>query len=89
VADGTRRDTLDTAVRLQRKAEETLGDVPFLLILNKTDRSAEWELDESVIRSLGQRGWPVIQTSAKRDIGVQQSFEMLANKLVEHHGNRS
>lgn len=82
VADGTRRDTLDSALRLQRKAEEALGKAPFVLILNKTDRSAEWALDDGAIQGLMQRGWPVIQASAKRDIGVRQSFEMLAAKLI-------
>jgi small GTP-binding protein len=89
VADGTRRDTLDAAVRLQRKAEQALGKAPFVLILNKTDLSAEWAVDEGTIQSLMQRGWPVVQTSAKQDIGVQQSFEMLAAKLIEEHENRS
>ncbi|MGE5647288.1 MAG: Rab family GTPase [Acidobacteriota bacterium] len=89
VADGTRRDTLDTAIRLQRKAQETLGDAPFALILNKTDRSSEWAVDEHVIRSLADRGWTVFQTSAKQDIGVQQSFELLAARLIEIHELRS
>jgi hypothetical protein len=31
----------------------------------------------------------VIQTSAKQDVGVQQSFEMLAAKLIEQHESRS
>lgn len=89
VADGTRRDTLDTAIRLQRKAQETLGDAPFALILNKMDRSAEWALEEGAVKNLVDRGWMVFQTSAKQDIGVQQSFEVLAAKLIESHETRS
>lgn len=89
VADGTRSDTLDTAVRLQQKAAEALGPVPFVLILNKTDCAAEWAIDEDTVASLGQQGWTVIRTSAKQDIGVQQSFETLAMKLMQRHEKRA
>src|SRR5215207_8519861 len=34
VADGTRRDTLDRALMLQKDAEATAGPVPFALLLN-------------------------------------------------------
>ena len=37
VADGTRHATLETAAALQQKAESVIGDVPFLLLLNKAD----------------------------------------------------
>ncbi len=85
VADGTRASTLETAVQLQKKAREILGDAPFVCLLNKMDLVHEWALNEESIRDLERRGWPVIRTSAKQNIGVQEAFEMLAAKLVEAH----
>ena len=85
VADGTRKETLDTAVKLQGQAEQTLGKLPFLLILNKTDRAKEWAIDESRVQVLAQRGWLVNRTSAKHGLGVQESFEVLAMKLMQSH----
>ena len=38
VTDGTRRSTLDTAFTLQKRVEETIGKLPFLLVCNKLDR---------------------------------------------------
>src|SRR5262245_52616875 len=37
VADGTRRGTLEVARQLQVKAMQAVGDVPFILLLNKSD----------------------------------------------------
>ena len=37
VVDGTRAATLDTAINLQQLAESTVGRVPFVLALNKSD----------------------------------------------------
>ncbi len=85
VADGTRAATLETAIKLQKKAQEILGDAPFVCLLNKTDLVQEWALNEETIRDLEGRRWPVIRTSAKKNIGVQESFELLAAKLLKAH----
>ncbi len=37
VADGTRNDTLYTALSIQSETQETVGAAPFLLLLNKAD----------------------------------------------------
>src|SRR5918995_100788 len=59
VADGTRYATLETATALQQKAESVVGRVPFLLLLNKADLDAEWQVDERALWKLAERGWPV------------------------------
>ena len=46
VVDGTRRATLETARQLQEKATDAVGPVPFILLLNKLDLAAQWEIDE-------------------------------------------
>ncbi|MBT5830208.1 MAG: GTP-binding protein, partial [Candidatus Latescibacteria bacterium] len=37
VADGTRKETLDVAEDLKARVTDSLGDVPFILLLNKAD----------------------------------------------------
>lgn len=79
VVDGTRQTTLDTAIDLQRRVTEAVGDVPFLVLLNKADLEASWEIDEGVITT---QGWPLIKTSAKTGDGVEEAFVRLARMLV-------
>ncbi len=83
VVDGTRRYTLDKAILLQQRVEEIIGKVPFVIILNKSDLTDEWEIDDAVVDELSQRGWTVIKGSAKTGLGVEESFLTLANKIVE------
>jgi signal recognition particle receptor subunit beta len=82
VVDGTRHETLEKAVVLQNRTEETLGKVPFVLVLNKTDLVDNWEVDDSAIEELGKRGWPAFRTSAKTGEGVEQAFLALARKMA-------
>ncbi|MBF2066379.1 MAG: GTP-binding protein [Calothrix sp. C42_A2020_038] len=83
VVDGTRRNTLEKAFGLQVKVEETIGKVPFVLVLNKSDLSDEWEIEIDEIDDLMQKGWHVIQTSAKTGRGVEEVFQTIARKMLE------
>ena len=83
VADGTRRDTLYKALALQSRAEETLGPVPFLLLLNKSDLTDMWEIDNREMAALEQKNWNVINTSAKSGNGVDDAFLALTKKMLE------
>ena len=82
VADGTRPETLDKAIDLQRRAHKALGNVPFVLLVNKTDRSADWAIEESLLEELGGEGWPVFRTSAKTGLGVEDAFTRLAKAVL-------
>ena len=84
VADGTRGDTLIKAVALQSRAEETIGSVPFLLLLNKSDLMEEWTIDKHELEVLRQRDWQVIDTSAKTGSGVEEAFLLLAHRMMEN-----
>lgn len=79
MVDGTRQNTLDTTVDLQRRVVEAVGDVPFVVLLNKADHEASWEVDEDVIAT---QGWPLIKTSAKAGDGVEEAFERLAQMMI-------
>jgi len=82
VADGTRRETLDRTVVLQNRAEEVVGKVPFVLMINKTDLADKWEVDEAALEELGGRGWPAFKTSAKTGAGVEEAFVTLSRKML-------
>ncbi len=82
VIDGTRRATMDAALALQHKAQATIGDVPFVVLINKADLSSEWEVREDEIAEMRARGWTIQQTSAKTGAGVEKAFVDLAHKLV-------
>ena len=81
VADVTRRATLDTAQALQALAEQTVGPVPFTLVLNKSDLAEKWDLDEAVLAPLRKR-WRVVQTSAKTGDRVENAFVDLARDMA-------
>ena len=82
VVDGTRRETLDTALGLDDTVEHEIGRVPRLLVLNKADLEPSWELDAGDLSDLSARGWRVIRTSAKTGAGVDETFETLARLVV-------
>jgi small GTP-binding protein len=83
VVDGTRRQTLDTAISLQERAHKTLGDVPFLVVMNKADLQSSWDLDTQTLQALEQRGWRVAHTSAKTGEGVDATFQLLADAILD------
>ncbi|MBW4669158.1 MAG: GTP-binding protein [Cyanomargarita calcarea GSE-NOS-MK-12-04C] len=83
VVDGTRRNTLEKAFNLQKRVEETIGKVPFVLIINKSDLAEEWEIDELEINQVIQKGWIAIKTSAKNGWGVEEVFQTIGKKILE------
>jgi small GTP-binding protein len=82
VVDGTRRATLETAGRLHATAKQVVGDVPFVVVLNKADLESEWQVDDRGIWKLAEQGAPVIRTSAKTGAGVEDTFMALARAMV-------
>ncbi len=83
VADGTRRATLDKVVELQHSTRETVGDVPFVVLVNKADLEAEWDVDREAMEAVAARGWTVLRTSAKTGLGVENAFVSLATRMME------
>ena len=82
VADGTRGDTLDSALRLQQATEAELGRVPFCLLLNKSDLHTRWAVDRQRIASLRTQDWPLLETSALDGGGVEDAFQRLGAQLL-------
>ena len=82
VADGTREQTLDTALRLREEALRLLGDVPCLLLLNKVDAKADWQISDERLATLQTSGLAIVKTSAKSCTEVEAVFEELARALL-------
>lgn len=83
VVDGTRPATFDKALSIQQSIEQMLGQLPFILILNKSDLVEEWEIDNTNVDELSSKGWSVIKGSAKTGLGVEEAFLTLTKKIVE------
>lgn len=83
VADGTRQETLQVATDLHKLAVETVGEVPFWLLVNKSDLEDDWNLDASELRDLEDQGWKIHRTSAKTGHLVDTSFQLLAEAMVD------
>jgi small GTP-binding protein len=90
VVDGTRRSTLATAINIQSTVSSLLGPrVPFVVLVNKLDLQAEWEVQESDLQELAQRSWYVAKTSAKTGEEVEQAFLRLATQVMQRSMNAS
>lgn len=83
VADGTRKETLYRALEIQTRAQDAVGLVPYIFLINKSDLVEEWEINEQELSALVERGWHIIRTSAKSGTGVEEAFLTLAQKMME------
>ena len=82
VIDGTRKSTLEGAIELQQRISREVGDIPFIIVLNKSDMSAEWDLDANDLKQMTSRGWDAVTASARTGEGVQQAFELVARRAL-------
>lgn len=82
VADGTRPETLATTKSLRALADETVGDVPSLLFLNKSDLGEQWALDDAFLAANASSGLPVLRTSARTGAQVEEGFRQLVSRMV-------
>jgi small GTP-binding protein len=82
VADGTRKDTVDQLGDLRRIVNESAGDVPSIVALNKTDLTAEWKLSQSDEAAAGGADLHRVRTSAKTGDGVEPVFQWLAEATL-------
>ena len=82
VIDPTRPATFDSAKKLHTLVLETLGQKPFVLVLNKSDIKSEWDINKVIYDELSAAAITTIETSAKTDTGVNEVYQMIANALV-------
>jgi small GTP-binding protein len=82
VADGTRKATLEKAFQLEQKVREEAGAIPFVFVINKSDLIRDWELDSAIESQMAAQRWSVVRSSAKNGEGVEESFSLLAQKML-------
>lgn len=82
VADGTRADTLETAIGLNQKVLDEVGDIPVILLVNKSDVKSSWTIDQSELKVMQEKGWRIIETSAMDGDNVNQAYQELAQQLI-------
>ncbi|HTK46346.1 MAG TPA: Rab family GTPase [Gemmatimonadaceae bacterium] len=86
VVDGTRRDTFEKLFEIRDLVKHTIGDVPSVVALNKSDLTDQWTLAAADERRLGSEGLSALQTSAKSGTGVEAAFQRLADATVAPTG---
>jgi small GTP-binding protein len=82
VADGTRRATLEKALELHERVQVALGSTPAVLVMNKFDLAADWEVTPEMEQELHGRGWEPVHSSAKTGEGVEEAFLALARAML-------
>ncbi len=82
VADGTRPQTIETALRLQEHMQNKFGELPFCMLINKNDLKSEWLCSANELDSIKVKGWDYYETSAKTGDDVEKAFLSLGKKLL-------
>jgi small GTP-binding protein len=82
VLDGTRKETLSSLQALKLQVRAVVGEVPFVVLINKLDLYARWEISENDIAQLIDKQFSVLRTSAKTGEQVEEAFERLAQKMI-------
>ena len=82
VVDGTRKETVEVARQLHTLAVQSMGPVPYALVINKHDLWESWQVDPEMYEDLASNACLVLQSSAKTGEGVELAFAELAKKLV-------
>jgi small GTP-binding protein len=83
VIDGTRKDTQGTAAMLVGRVREAAGAIPFVVVINKADCVATWEIEEQELAAMRKRGWCLVTASAKTGSGVTEAFDLLADAILQ------
>ena len=74
IVDGTWTESLVTAKSIHKRAVEAVGDIPCMLIVNKSDLWNRWEITLPDLEKLTAEGWKIQRTSAKTGEGVDDMF---------------
>ena len=86
VIDGTRRETLEQAFDIRDVITNQVGDIPSVFAFNKSDLTEEWKLTQADEDAVQARGLHGIRTSAKSGLGVEETFQWLAEATFQKTG---
>src|SRR5271166_2843050 len=85
VVDGTFAQSLVTARSIHQRAIEAVGEIPFMLIVNKSDLWNRWEITMPELEKLEAEGWKVQVTSAKTGEGVEKMFMTMTEQILKNN----
>ena len=83
MVDGTRKETVEVARQLHTLAVQSMGPVPYALVINKHDLRESWQVDPEMYEDLASNACLVLQSSAKTGEGVELVFAELAKHLLK------
>jgi small GTP-binding protein len=85
VVDGTFAESLVTAKSIHKRAVDTAGAIPVMLVVNKSDLWGRWEITMPELEKLQTEGWNIQVTSAKTGEGVEKMFMTMAEKALQYN----
>jgi len=83
VADGTRPNTFETAHKLHDHMYNLFGEIPFCMLINKSDLEDQWQAVNKEVENIKSIGWDYFETSAKTGNNVEAAFRQLGLKLLK------
>jgi small GTP-binding protein len=84
VADGTRPITFEAVQTIRSQIGEKFGVAPPVLLINKRDLVAEWEVSDERFESVSASFGGAFRTSAKTGDAVEDAFARLAQLIIEN-----
>ncbi|MFO7797265.1 MAG: Rab family GTPase [Promethearchaeati archaeon] len=85
VFDLANKDTFNDLEFWVTKLRELSGEIPFILVGNKTDLSNKREIKQEMIEEkLEKLGTEYFETSAKTDENVRKAFEALSTRILNN-----
>jgi small GTP-binding protein len=88
VVDGTRRATVDMGLTLAKRVRANAPTTPFVIVVNKADLVASWEVRPEDLRAMEQLAYAVVQASARTGQGVTEAFELIVDAIAEQFNPR-
>ena len=85
VIDGSRPSSIDVARELHERMSKEVGNVPFVVLLNKFDLKDKWQLSPKDVEAMQDDGWDYFFTSALTGENVDAAFTCLAEKIISHN----
>ena len=82
ISDSTRLPTWYSAIDLHHAVQQTVGEKPCILLLNKLDLRQQLEITKPLVIEQRRQGLTVLASSAKTGQGVEQAFKLLSQKML-------
>ena len=82
VIDGTRKASIEVGTNLIELAKRNAPKSVIIILINKSDLKDEWDIDKDDITKLRNKGYEVIETSAKTNNAIDTAFNRIAQLMI-------